>query len=139
MSDPVAAFVAALLADEDSAEQAGTDMFGGELPGEAVARMPGRMIVIAPSGGVSLTGDSDAEIDTQRLDLLAYAGTPAEANRLCATATRRLLMIRREAFAGTFIHWVKRAGGFSQARDRDGQWPMAFRSFQLLYSLKEVQ
>ena len=95
--------------------------------------------LIAPSGGVSLTGDSDAEIDTQRLDLLAYARTPAEANRLCATATRRLLMIRREAFAGTFIHWVKRAGGFSQARDRDGQWPMAFRSFQLLYSLKEVQ
>ena len=56
-----------------------------------------------------------------------------------STAARRLWSIERETHAGTLVHWVNRAGGFSQARDRDGQWPQSFQSFQVFYSLQEVQ
>lgn len=138
MSDPVAALVAALLADPDTSAIAGTDIYGGELPGEVVDRMPTPVIVIAASGGVSLTGTSGAEADAQRIDLLAYGASPAEANLLRATAARRLWAVEREVFAGTLIHWVNRAGGFAQARDRDGQWPQSLLSFQVFYSLKEI-
>lgn len=139
MSDPLGAMVAALLADAPTAAIAGTDVFGGELSPDVLARMPTSAILLVPSGGVSLTGGSSAEVDGQRLDLFAFAGTPGDANRLRATAARRLQMIEREVFAGTLIHWVNRAGGFALARDRDGQWPQAFQSFQVFYSFKEIE
>lgn len=137
-ADPIGAMVAALLAHGPTQALAGADIFGCELPAEAAARMPAPMIVIAPSGGVSLTGSSKIEADTMRFDLLAYAGTPRDADQLRATAARRLWSIEREILAGTLIHWVNRAGGFAQARDREGQWPQSFQSFQIFYSLKEV-
>lgn len=138
MRDPVAALVAALLADPDTSAIVGTDVYGGELPGDVVDRMPVPAIVIAPSGGVSLTGTSGVEADAQRVDLFALAATPAEANRLRAVAAKRLWAIEREVLAGTLIHWVNRAGGFAQARDRDGQWPQSFLSFQVFYSFEEI-
>lgn len=138
MSDPVAALVMALLADPDTSALAGTDIYGGELPGDVLDRMPTSAIVIAASGGGSLTGASGVDADAQRVDLLAYAATPAEANRLRATASRRLWSIERELLAGTLIHWVNRAGGFAQARDRDGHWPQSFISFQVFYSFEEI-
>lgn len=138
MSDPIAALVALLTADADTAQLAGADIFGGELAGDILDRGPKSAIVVAPSGGPSMTGASKAEFDTQRIDLIAYGATPAEANRMLATASRRLWAIDREVAAGTLIHWANRAGGFGPARDTDTQWPQAFRSFQVLHSLKEI-
>lgn len=136
MTDPIGALVAALLADPATTELAGNDIYGSELPAGVAERMPVNAIVIAPSGGVSLTGASKAEADTLRFDLFAYAATPREADQLRATAAQRLWSIERETIGGTLIHWVNRAGGFAQARDRDGQWPQSFQSFQIFYALK---
>lgn len=137
-ADPIAALVAALAFDADTVALVGADIFGGELVGDILDRGPKAAIVITPTGGVSLTGASKAEFDAQRVDLIAYGATPAEANRVLATASSRLWQIEREIFASTLIHWVNRAGGFGRARDRDTHWPQAFRSFQILYSLKTV-
>lgn len=134
MTDPVAAAVAALASDVPTTTLAGEHLYGGELPHAVAAGMPRRAILVVPSGGISLTAGSRAEVDSQRIDLFAFGATPLEANELCQVAARRLWLIEREVFAGTLIHWINRAGGFSQARDRDGQWPQCFRSFQVFYS-----
>lgn len=137
-ADPIGAAVAALAVDPDTVALAGADIFGGELAGDVLDRGPKRAIVIAPSGGVSMAGASKAEFDSQRIDLIAYGATPAEAQQLLAVAARCLWLIERQVFAGTLIHWVNRAGGFGRARDSDTQWPQAFQSFQILYSLKAI-
>lgn len=135
MSDPIGALVAALLADGDTTDLAGDDVFGGELSGPILDGDPKFALVVAPSGGVSLTGNSELPVDTQRVDLQAYGATAEEANRLLPIAARALVAIDRQLLAGTLITSVKRAGGFGLARDRDSQWPMAWRSFQILHSL----
>lgn len=138
MSDPIGALVQVLLSDTAVAAIVGTRVFGSELPNEIAAAMPVAALVVAPSGGASLTGASNADADTQRIDLIAYAATPRDADQLRAVAAQRLFRIERETIAGTLIHWVNRAGGFSQARDRDGHWPQSFQSFQIFHALKEV-
>ena len=135
MSDPIGALVAALLADGDTADLVGTHVFGGELTGPILDGAAQYALVVGPSGGISLTGESNLPVDTQRVDLQAYGATAQEANRLLAIGTRALTAIRRQTLADTFILRVNRAGGFGQARDRDNQWPMGWRSFQILHSL----
>lgn len=135
MSDPIGALVAWLRADADTAALAGANVFGAELPADAVARLPANAIVVSASGGVSLTGDSDADVDTQRIDLTCYGATPFEAEQLRRVAARALRRLSRRIVAGTLIHSVSTAGGYSAGRDRDGEWPRAFQSFQVLYAL----
>lgn len=137
--DVIGALVAALADDAATTALVGDAIFGGELPEGVAAEMPKRAIVVAASGGPEFTGRGSAEVDAQRIDLFGYGATPEEANRVRSTAARRLWSIERETHAATLVHWVNRAGGFSQARDRDGQWPQSFQSFQVFYSLQEVQ
>ena len=137
-ADVIAAVVALLKADAGVSALAGTDVYGVEMPADAVARMPIDAIVVQPSGGVSLTEGSDAALDAQRIDIMAYAATPNEANALRRTAAWALTRTKRRVVANTLIHWVKKAGGFYAARERDGQWPQSFQSFQILYSTQEI-
>lgn len=113
-------------------------VFGGELPREAVATMPADAIVVSPSGGTSLTGESFAQVDAQRIDVTAIAATPAAANALIRLAATALRNVQRRVAAGTLIHWVNSAGGFLAARDNEGQWPMASQSFQIFHSFEEI-
>lgn len=135
MNDPIGALVACLLAHQPAIDLVGEHVYGEELPDDIIAGMPRRAIVIASSGGPSLTGATKAEVDSQRIDLFGYGATPFEANEVRKVAAARLWSIERETFAGTFINWVNRAGGFSRARDRDGQWPQSFQSFQIFHAL----
>lgn len=139
MSEPdiIGALRQLVAVDAPTVDLVGQNIFGGELP--PAFEMPARAIVIAASGGPEFTSGGAAEVDAQRIDLFGYGATPEEADRVRRTAARRLWSIERETALGTLIHWVNRAGGFSQARDRDGQWPQSFQSFQVFYSLKEVQ
>lgn len=134
MSDPIGALVDVLKADADTAALAGVHVYGAELPQDMVARLPANAIVVSASGGPSLTGESDAEVDTQRVDLTCYGATPFEAEQLRRVAARAVRGIRRRMIGDTLIHTVSTAGGFSAGRDRDGGWPTAFQSFQLLYA-----
>ena len=137
-ADIIGALVALLKADAAIAVLAGDDVYGTELPQDAVKRMPQRMIVINPSGGSSLMSGSDVDFDTQRFDLFAYGVTPRDANQLRAVARAVLLKVQRRLINGTLIHWINSGGGFFDARERDGQWPQSFQSFQVLHALKEV-
>lgn len=135
VADPVAAVVELLKADAGTAAIAGTRVFGGELPADEAANMPRAAIVVAASGGTSLTAKSFAEFDTARVDLFAYGATPREAEQLADTAALALRRARRKVWAGTLIHWINPAGGSAGARDPDAAWPRVFRSFQLLHAL----
>lgn len=142
MADPVAALVAILKAEPTAAAAAGLGtparVFGGELPAGETAAMPRRAIVLRASGGVSLTGGSYAEHDTMRVDLFAYGETPAIAATLNAWAALALRRVERRKAAGTLVHWVRPAGGYSSGREPVAEWPRAFQSFQVFHALESV-
>ncbi len=138
MADVVGALVSLLKAAAGVSGPAGGRVFGGELPPEEAAAMPRAALVVASSGGTSLTGGSYAEHDTQRIDLFAYGATPREAEQLIDAAALALRRVRRGVVAGVLIHWVRPAGGSAGARDPDAAWPRAFQSFQVMRALEAV-
>lgn len=140
VADPIAALAETLKADGATAAIAGANVFGGELPSDDdfLAGMPQAAIVLEPTGGLSLTGDSYLEHDTSRVDLFAYGATPREAKLLADTAALALRRVKRVVVAGVLLHWVKPAGGATDERDVDAAWPRSFRSFQVFNSLTEV-
>lgn len=122
--------------DPETVLVAGDNVFGGELP--PGFEMPQRAILITASGGPAV-GYGRAALDMQRVDVIGYGVTPADADLARRTACQRMWNIDREVALGVLVHEASNAGGFSQARDRDGHWPQSFRSFSVLYSLQEVQ
>ena len=136
MNDPIAALVAMLAASAEIEALVGTRVFGGELPEGEAAHMPRAAIVLTPSGGPSLTGESYAEVDVQRVDLFAYGETPADAAQVQRACARVLRQARRGTWAGVLVHWVRSAGGFTSSRDPDAAWPRAFQSFQMFYVME---
>jgi hypothetical protein len=135
-ADPFKALLAWLAADARVAAMAGAWIYTGELPGAAVPAMPRQVLVIQPSGGVSLTGRSFALHDTQRFDLFAYGKTPIEADALRRACAIRLRALQSQLLTGCLIHWVQPAGGFALERDPQGGWPRAFQSFQVFHALE---
>jgi hypothetical protein len=137
-ADPIAGLAGILLADAGVAALAGVRVFGGELPKAEAQFMPRAALVVAPSGGISLTGGSYAEHDTGRVDLFAYGATQHEATLLLASAAIAMRRIKRAVSAGVLIHWAQPAGGGTDGRDPALAWPRAFQSFQVFYALEEV-
>lgn len=138
-ADIIGAMVALLKADTAVAAIAGGDIFAPEMPADAVKRMPLNAIVVQPSGGVPLTAGSDASLDSQRFDIIAFGLTPRDANQLRVKARSALVKTKRRTITNVLVHWINVAGGFFSARERDGLWPESFQSFQVLYSTQEVQ
>lgn len=138
MADPVAGLVALLKGAPSFSALADDRAFGGELPADEAASMPRRALVVKPSGGVSLTGASYVEADTQRIDLFAFGATPQEAAELMSVAALILRRIDRVVAAQTLIHWCQPAGGYSSGREPDTNWPRVFQSFQVFHALESV-
>jgi len=138
MADPVGALVAILRADTIIAAALDARVFGGELPADETAHMPRRAIVLRASGGTSLMGGSFVETDTVRIDLFAYGATPKEAGDLAMSAALVLRRVRRQVAAGTLIHWINNAGGYSSSREPVTEWPRSMQSFQVLHALESV-
>lgn len=113
-------------------------VFGGELPADEPQSMPRHAIVVQPSGGVPFQPAGRVKAEAQRLDIVAYGPTVFEAVTLRSAAARPLVLAVRLVVDGVLVHWVQSAGGFLIGRDRDGQWPYAFQSFQTLYSIEEA-
>lgn len=137
-ADLEAGLVAYLKADVDVALLVATRVFGGELPAGQTAAMPRKAIVLRASGGVSLTGDSHVEHDSQRVDLFAFGETPHEAARVATTAALALRRLRRGVYGGVLIHWVNPASGRSSGREPQTEWPREFQSFQALHALEAI-
>jgi len=110
-------------------------VFGGELPPKETAAMPRKALVVAASGGVSLTGASFIEADTGRIDLFAFGETPLEAGRVMAEAALAMRRLRRSIHAGVLLHWANPAGGAISGREPQTEWPRQFQSFQVMHSL----
>lgn len=138
MADIVTSIVDLLKADAGLVALCEGRVFGGELPPGQAADMPRSAIVVQPSGGVPFHPAGLVKAEAQRLDLVAYGATVFEAMELRATASRLLVLTVRRAMSGVLIHWLQSAGGYLIGRDRDGQWPYAFQSFQTLYSTEEL-
>lgn len=138
VADPIGAVVAMLSAHAPLAFALGGRVFGGELPATEAASMPRKALVVRPSGGVSLTGNTFAEVDTQRIDLFAYGETPREADWVMKVAGLHLRRMRPGVWAGTMLHSCNSASGASSGREPGTEWPREFRSFQLLHGLAAI-
>lgn len=138
VADPVGAAVAILKAATPQPGALAGRVYGAELPIEEAEQQPRGAIVIRASGGVSLTGASDAEHDTVRLDLFAYGPTPKVAADLCSWAALQFRRAQRVKAAHTLVHWIRPAGGYSSAREPETEWPRAFQSFQVFHALESV-
>jgi hypothetical protein len=141
MADPadlVAGLVALLLLDPGVQAQAAARVWGGEVPEAEAARMPRSALVVAPSGGISLTAGSFAEHDTARVDLFGYGATQCEASRVLAAGALAMRRINRAVSGNVLIHWAQPAGGGTGGRDPTLAWPRAFQSFQVFHALEEV-
>lgn len=137
-ADPVGAIVAILLADADVAAIVGARGFGGELPASETPSMPRACFVVRASGGASLTAGSYAKHDALRVDLFTFGETPGAAGSLADLCSLRLRAVRRQVAAGTLVHSIKNAGGYSSGREPLTDWPRAFRSFQIYHALVSV-
>lgn len=115
-----------------------TRVFGGELPPGETASMPRKAIVLKKSGGVSLTGESHVEHDTQRVDLFAFGETPHEAARVARAAALGLRRLRRSVHANVLLHWANSAGGALSGREPNTEWPREFQPFQVMHALEAV-
>lgn len=114
-------------------------VFAGELPPAEAKFMPRPAIVLRSSGGVSLTAESTLDHDTQRIDVFAFGLTPRAAATLMRQAASALRQLQRSVHAGVLIHWVNPAGGSSQGREPQTEWPRQFQSFQALHSLTQIE
>lgn len=137
-ADLIGALIALLSADTNVAAEAAGYIFGGEIPEAVSPQMPRPAIVLAKSGGPSLTGGSFAMTDTQRVDLFAYGATPREAEQLLTLAAFAFRTARRQERGGVLIHWINAAGGQTSGRVSGLAWPRAFQSFQVMHALQRV-
>jgi hypothetical protein len=138
-ADLEGALVAFLKADAFVASMTAGRVFGGELPETETASMPRQAIVVRASGGVSLTGESFADHDTQRVDVFAFGPTPREATRLMRAAFYALRSLRRSVHAGCLIHWANAASGSIAGREPVTEWPRQFQSFQVMHGLLNIE
>lgn len=136
-ADVISALIAILKADAGVAALAGDRIFGEELPPKEAESMPRKCVVLQPSGGVPLTGGY-LEVDTQRVDARCYGETRREASKLRMAVHLCLKQVSRvtaqTADGGVLVHWVRDAGGFLTGRDPDGDWPLAWRTYQAHYA-----
>ena len=137
-ADLEAGLVAFLKADAELAALVDDRVFGGELPAGQAANMPRKALVLRPSGGTSLTGDSHAEHDTQRVDLFGFGATPREASRVLRTASLAMRRMRRGVHGGVLLHSANAASGVSRGREPGTEWPREFQSFQIFHALEAV-
>lgn len=139
MADLEAGLRAYLLDDPATFAATGGRIFGGELPAAETASMPRTAIVIKTSGGISLTGESTNEHDTQRVDVLTYGPTPNAAAGVMRTAAYALRNLRRSVHAGCLIHWANAASGSLPGREPVTEWPRQFQSFQVMHGLVAIE
>lgn len=139
MADLEGGLVAFLKADAFVAAMVEGRGFGGELPAREAASMPRHAFVVKASGGVSLTGESYVEHDTQRVDVFAFGPTPREATRLMRAIFYALRSLRRSVHAGCLIHWANPASGRLSGREPDTEWPRQFQSFQVMHGLLKIE
>lgn len=133
ITDAMGAVISFLEADAAVAALVDGGIFGVELPRTEVPNMPRKNIVIQSSGGGGFTADY-LDVSPLLFDAFCYGQTHFQADRLRREVYQSLKRMRRNVTNSVLLHWIQPAGGFLTLRDPDAGWPIAFQSFQLLFS-----
>lgn len=137
MAEPIAALVAFLKDDPDSAALTAGRIYGGELPREQVPDMPRAAVVLRPAGGGSI-GRAYQDYGDRRIDVDCFGDSPKAAWGLHLAVHDALKHLRRAVHAGVLLHWARESAGGVLARDPDTDWPIAASSWQVLAAEVEV-
>lgn len=112
-------------------------IYAGSMPGEEAALQPRPAIVITRAGGFPVRGH--AQLARPRLDVRCYGATEFQADYIGETVYGRLKALSRRrvtaaapAITPTLVHSVEEAGGPSDLRDPDGDWPFQLRTYEVL-------
>lgn len=132
--DLIGAIVALFSSRAPITAKVSTRIFGGELPSRVADEMPTPAIVVRRSGSVGAFGQAWQEYGDARVDIFYYGATPGDAEALYRTANPELKQLTREVYASCLLHWAREAGGGTQLRDPDTDWPYILASYQLLAS-----
>lgn len=137
--DLLEALVSFLRADTDVSALVGARVFRPELPEAETQHMPRKALVLQRAGGGVLVGrDTYLQVGDQRVDVIAWGGSPGEAAAVHRAAYAALKQLRREISEGALIHWAQPEQAPISLRDPDTDWPFERSSWQVLVSDLEV-
>jgi len=134
--NPITALVAFLKDDAEVTTQAGTKVFGAELPPDEAVNMPQKCIVIQAAGGPVGPGRSRIRYNVIRIDVKGYGTTPETAWDVYQAAYDALKQLVPTKQGPALLYDASVAGGPLQLRDANLEWPMVLGSFDV--SVSEV-
>lgn len=111
-------------------------VYGEELPSGEITLQP--TLVIRSAGGPSLSTGTFLNHDSVTIDVVAYAPTVFEAQRLRREVFNIIRKISRVVVNGVLIHWIDTGGAWVTQREPDVAWPSAIQSFQVYHALEKV-
>lgn len=133
------ALVSLVAADVTVASLVGARVFRPELPATEVPFMPRATVVLQPSAGGFLVGaDSYLAVGDQRVDVIAWGGSPGEASDVHDAVHIFLKNLVRGVAQGALVHWARPETAPLYLRDPDTEWPFLRSSWQVLVSEVEV-
>lgn len=124
MADSAAALREVLLA----ADVAGGRVDAGSL--HSADGMPTDTVLLRAAGGGVLAAGWMPTVDA-RVDVRSYAATDWEATQLDRQVARLLNGLRHEHTGHGRILWCRFAGGPTQAREPDTDWPLVLSTWQV--------
>lgn len=134
--DPTIALVAYLAADADIVSLAGDRVHGAELPAESSKPVLPPTVVVQDAGGMGRAGNM-LEYH-QRVDVYAYAPTPAEAKRLQLACIGALTRLKRTVINGTILYSAVKETGPYPGRSPTSFWPFSFSVWSVQTNYQEV-
>jgi hypothetical protein len=112
-------------------------IYAGSMSREEVASQPRPAIIVRRAGGFPMGGH--VQIARPRVDVLAYGTTEFQADFIGETVyaflkalTRKRVTSAAPAITPTLVHSVSEAGGPTNHRDPDGDWPFQLRTYEVL-------
>lgn len=125
MTDPVATVIAFLKADSAVSALAGTNVYGMEVPRDAVPAQPEYLIVVRSVGGHAAR--DYLPISRVMFDIFSYGNSLYRASQLDLAVYAALKAIRRVVADGSLIHNAEVNAGAISLRDPGTNWPYMVR------------
>lgn len=130
-SDPIVGLRAYLLADDDVAELAGDDVFGGGIPEGLNETMPAPVVTLSPAGGAGI-GDHTPLYGSSRVDVRSWGKTGYEASLLSLAVSAALRALEQGSYGGVKVLWARPASSGLALVDPDTGWPFVLSTWQVL-------
>lgn len=112
-------------------------IYAGTMPREEIPQQPRPAIIVRRAGGFPVRGHM--KIARPRIQIRAYGATEFQADFIGETVyevlkaiSRRRVTAAAPAITPTLIHAIDEAGGPTNERDPDGDWPFQLRLYEVL-------